>query len=129
MSSHAHKAPAKDGGAVLKRASTTEPSADAGCAAAEPFALRVVGDSMEPEFKDGCIIIVDPSADAKHGSYVVADTPDGPTFRRLVAEHDRWLLEPLNSGYETLALESKRAVTGVVVQRSGVRRSEHKHYV
>jgi len=24
-----------------------------GCASSEPFALRVMGDSMEPEFKDG----------------------------------------------------------------------------
>ena len=31
-----------------------------GCASSEPFALRVLGDSMEPEFKDGCVIIIDP---------------------------------------------------------------------
>jgi SOS-response transcriptional repressor LexA len=26
----------------------------------EPFALRVIGDSMAPEFQDGCIIVIDP---------------------------------------------------------------------
>jgi len=26
----------------------------------EPFALRVIGDEMSPEFLDGCIIIIDP---------------------------------------------------------------------
>ncbi len=30
------------------------------CGASEPFALRVMGDDMAPEFRDGHIIIVDP---------------------------------------------------------------------
>ena len=29
-----------------------------GCSALEPYALRVLGDSMEPEFPDGCVVIV-----------------------------------------------------------------------
>ena len=32
-----------------------------GCAASEPFALRVLGDSMLPEFAEGAIIIIDPA--------------------------------------------------------------------
>ena len=31
------------------------------CSSLEPYALRVLGDSMEPEFADGCVIIVDPA--------------------------------------------------------------------
>ena len=31
-----------------------------GCSAAEPFALRVLGDMMEPEFEHGCVIVIDP---------------------------------------------------------------------
>ena len=36
--------------------------AQTGCSAEgqEPFALRVIGDSMAPEFLDGHIIVVDP---------------------------------------------------------------------
>jgi len=41
---------------------------DTGCADHEPYALRVLGDSMEPEFADGCIVIVDPAGDAKSGA-------------------------------------------------------------
>ena len=37
----------------------------------EPFALRVIGDTMAPEFNDGCIIIIDPSGVVKDGSYVL----------------------------------------------------------
>lgn len=106
---------------------------DTGCAASEPFALRVIGDSMEPEFKDGCIIIIDPSAAVEHGSFVVVETGDGPIFRQLIIENkrppERLLLQPLNAGYEAEPLENRRAIIGVVVQRSGTRRSEHKHYV
>ncbi len=36
------------------------------------FALRVKGDSMESEFNDGDIIIVNPTAKAETGDYVVA---------------------------------------------------------
>mgnify|MGYP001821067604 CR=1 FL=1 len=44
-----------------------------GCAAAEPFALRVLGDMMEPEFEHGCSIIIDPEGMVKDGSVVVAN--------------------------------------------------------
>ena len=30
------------------------------CSAAEPFALQVLGDSMQPEFNNGVVIVVDP---------------------------------------------------------------------
>jgi len=38
-----------------------------GCAASEPFALRVLGDSMLPEFADGSIIIIDPAGAIRDG--------------------------------------------------------------
>ena len=43
-----------------------------GCSAAEPFALRTIDDSMEPEFNTGCIIIIDPGNVARDESYVFA---------------------------------------------------------
>ncbi len=42
------------------------------CEASEPFALRVIGDDMLPEFEDGNIVIVDPGGLVKSGCYVVA---------------------------------------------------------
>ena len=36
------------------------------------FALRVVGDSMEPRIPDGSIVIIDPARSFQHGSIVLA---------------------------------------------------------
>ena len=38
------------------------------CSALEPYALRVLGDSMEPEFADGCVIIIDPGYEPSRGT-------------------------------------------------------------
>jgi len=43
------------------------------CVEAETFALRVLDDSMEPEFRQHCIIVIDPTGHAKDGSYVLAN--------------------------------------------------------
>lgn len=100
-----------------------------GCANSEPFALRVMGDSMEPEFKDGCIIIIDSAAVVENGSYVLAMVEDEYIFRQFVIEDERYYLRALKQGYEEIALKNRDAVRGVIVQRAGTRRKDHKHYV
>jgi phage repressor protein C with HTH and peptisase S24 domain len=40
------------------------------------FALRIKGDSMEPEFVTGDIIIVNPHIEAKPGDYVIVKNED-----------------------------------------------------
>ena len=99
-----------------------------GCANSEPFALRVMGDSMEPEFKDGCIIIIDSAAAIESGSYVLAMVNDEYIFRQFIVEDDRYFLRALKEGYEEIPLSSRDAVRGVIVQRAGTRRKDHKHY-
>ena len=99
-----------------------------GCANSEPFALRVIGDSMEPEFKDGCIIIIDSAATVESGSYVLAMVDEEYIFRQFIAEDDRYYLRALKEGYEEISLLSRDAVRGVIVQRAGARRKDHKHY-
>ena len=99
------------------------------CIEAEPFALRVTDDSMEPEFAAGCIIIVDPTGVAKDGAFVLAEIGGEYIFRRLerAGEGDR--LVALNDGYPPVALAAGLAeVRGVVVQRAGARRRYHKRY-
>jgi len=65
------------------------------------FALRVVGDSMEPEFNDGEIIIVTPHIEAHPGDYVVVkDREEKATFKQLKKYGPRWVLHPLNPRYE-----------------------------
>ncbi|HSM26943.1 MAG TPA: S24 family peptidase [Thioalkalivibrio sp.] len=99
-----------------------------GCAASEPFALRVLGDSMAPEFEHGVIIIVDPSGTGEDGSYVVAQVDGEYLFRQLKIEDGRHFLVALQDDQRPLEISGRQAIVGVVTQRAGTRRSQHKHY-
>jgi len=99
-----------------------------GCSVLEPFALRVLGDSMEPEFPDGCVIIIDPGAAPRDGAYVVVDYAGDVFFRQLVFDGGRRLLKPLNPKYGSFELTPPYTIRGSVVQRAGRRRAERKHY-
>jgi SOS-response transcriptional repressor LexA len=78
------------------------------------FALRVKGDSMEPDFLEGMIIIVEPGMDPQPGDYVIAKNADEETtFKQLVKDGGDWYLKPLNPRWPIKLLgESK--VIGVV---------------
>lgn len=99
-----------------------------GCSAAEPYALRVLGDSMEPEFEEGNIIIVDPDTPATSGSYVVIDYDNDTTLRQFVTEGDQKILRALNNNYPDVVISGEYRVRGVVIQKSTGRRSSIKHY-
>jgi DNA polymerase V len=99
-----------------------------GCSALEPYALRVLGDSMAPEFPEGCVIIVDPGHAPKDGSYVIVEYAGDIYFRRLVIDGERRFLEPLNPKYGGFELVPPYTIRGGVVQRAGRRRAERKHY-
>lgn len=99
-----------------------------GCAEAEPFALRVIGDSMAPEFRDGHIVIVDPAMPVESGAYVIVDYAGETTFRQFVIEEGKRYLRPLNERYPSVEIVGEARIRGVVVQRAGRRRSEHKRY-
>lgn len=95
----------------------------------EPFALRVLGDSMAPEFIDGHIIIIEPDGVIHNGAYVFAvDDKDEYIFRQLHIENNRYFLKPLNQDYPTLEIPSLERIKGVITQRAGTRRKEHKNY-
>ena len=99
-----------------------------GCASDEPFALRVLGDSMEPEFKDGCIIIIDPAANVESGRYVLAEIDGEYIFRQFLEVDKIFSLKPINNGYKSIEVEGKSVIRGVITQRAGARRNYHKHY-
>ena len=99
-----------------------------GCAEAEPYALRVIGDSMAPEFLDGNVIVVDPALPPEHGTYVVIDYRGETTFRQFAIEGERKFLKALNDAYPPVELVEKYSVRGVVVQRAGRRRKDRKNY-
>ena len=100
-----------------------------GCAAGEPFALRVLGDMMEPEFEHGCVIVIDPEGHVKDGCFVVARHNEEFFFRQLAIEGDRYLLKCLNHAYdEVVEISGMDAIHGVVTQKAGKRRKDRKRY-
>lgn len=102
--------------------------ADSSCGALEPYALRVVGDSMEPEFADGCVVIVDPGHVPRDGSYVIVEYAGDVFFRQIVFDGERRLLKPLNAKYGGFELTPPYVIRGGVVQKMGRRRAQRKHY-
>ncbi len=86
------------------------------CSGAEPFALRVIGQSMAPEFAEGEVIVVEPDGALRDGSYVVALSQGEWTLRQLVARDGRWWLHPLNPAWADAPLDDPAAVRGVVIQ-------------
>ena len=85
------------------------------------FAVRVVHDSMEPDFREGDVLIVNPNLEAQSGDFVIAKLrrDNEVTFKKLV-RHDRILiLRPLNSRYPDMVFSDPDEVelVGKVVER------------
>lgn len=96
------------------------------------FALRVVGESMEPDFKSGDVIILDTGAEPIPGDFVVAklDNQLSTTFKKFrPREYDGEGLAlaelvPLNSDYPTLMIspDSPGVIIGVMVEHRRFRK-------
>lgn len=101
-----------------------------GCSAetTEPYALRVMGDSMSPEFEDGHIIIIDPGVPVSHEAFTVVDYGGEILFGQYREDENRQWIVYLNPKHEPVELISNFDVKGVVIQRSTGRRKELKHY-
>lgn len=100
------------------------------CSAAESFALMVLGDSMEPEFVEGDIIIIEPEGLATDGSYVMAWLDEEWIFRQLKKSAEGWNLCPLNPNYPTAAIADLSGIKGVIIQKSKPgRRKAAKSYI
>ena len=98
------------------------------CSASEPFALRVIGDDMAPEFVDGHIIVIDPGGRVRSGCYVVANHDGEMIFRQLLLDEGHYRLVATNNDLPEITLSGIDDIVGVVSQRSGKRRSQHKRY-
>lgn len=103
------------------------PPLEGSCSGKEVFALRALGDSMVPEFEHGTVIIIDPEAVVKDGSYVIAKVDGEYIFRQLRIRDDRYYLQPLNDLYETVEISGLDALEGVIIQ-AGNKRKEMKKY-
>ncbi|MFV0439297.1 MAG: LexA family transcriptional regulator [Desulfopila sp.] len=91
---------------------------------AHAFALTVHGNSMEPEFHEGDIIVVDPERQAESGNYVIAKNGSAATFKQLILDGSSVYLRPLNS-------KDYRAkdMTGIDFRVVGVVVEKRKSYV
>ncbi|MFV1478465.1 MULTISPECIES: LexA family protein [Serratia] len=83
------------------------------------FALRVKGDSMEPEFREGDTIIIDPAIAPMPGEFVVAKNGDHEaTFKKYRPKaNGAFELVPLNPDYPTIDSEQQHVqIIGTMVE-------------
>jgi SOS-response transcriptional repressor LexA len=103
---------------------------DAGCSGGEAFALRVLGQSMAPEFSEGEIILIEPDGALRPGCYVLARSEGEYTFRQLLQRDGQWWLHPLNPAWPDVPLPDLAEVHGVIIQAAVPgRRRLTRHYV
>ncbi len=79
------------------------------------YALRVRGDSMEPKFPEGAILIVEPDENPEPGAYVIVRHNGGEaTFKQLMLDGDTRYLKPLNPRYPIMEVMPDAVFCGVV---------------
>ena len=75
------------------------------------FGVRVIGDSMEPRFVQGDIVIFSPAVEVRSGDdcFVRLATPHETTFKRIFFEADNMVrLQPRNEKYSPMVIEGSR---------------------
>lgn len=75
------------------------------------FAVRVVGDSMEPRFTEGDIVVFSPTLEVRNGDdcFVRFTTPHETTFKRVFFESENKIrLQPRNESYSPTIIDGKR---------------------
>lgn len=94
------------------------------------FALRIKGESMRDEFKEGDVVIIDPAIEPLPGDFVVAkNTKEEATFKKYrprgTDQRGEMIFElvPLNDDYPTLQSERDHLrVIGVMVEHRKYRK-------
>mgnify|MGYP001195784469 CR=1 FL=1 len=94
------------------------------------FALRIEGDSMEPDFKAGDVIVIDPEIEPAPGEFVVATNGDHEaTFKKYrptgigLYGVDSFELTPLNNDYPSVkSTEIPLKILGTMVEHRIYRR-------
>ena len=76
----------------------------------------------------GAVIIIDPAGTIRDGCYVMAEYKNEYIFRQLRIVDDKYYLQPLNDLYDTVEISGQDVIQGVITQKAGRRRKEHKHY-
>lgn len=96
------------------------------------FALRITGNSMEPEFREGDVVVIDPDVAPNAGDYVVArNHEEAATFKKyrprgIDPDSGAAVFElvPLNDDYATMDSRVERIqIIGTMVEHTRYRRS------
>jgi phage repressor protein C with HTH and peptisase S24 domain len=97
------------------------------CGLSENYPAQVLGDSMEPEFPDQCVVVIQPSDQAYNGAYVFAEVEGIRWFRQYVKDEEGERLVAVNSAiYPEINLEQLEwKILGVVIQRNIKRQIKH----
>ncbi|MCE5340261.1 MAG: XRE family transcriptional regulator [Planctomycetaceae bacterium] len=78
---------------------------------AHAFAVRVIGDSMQPKFVEGDIVIFSPGLEVRNGDdcFVRMAEPHETTFKRVFFESENKIrLQPRNEKYPPMVIEGIR---------------------
>ena len=95
------------------------------CGASEPYALQVTDNSMEPEFKKECIVVIDPVGQCKDGQYVFIEYEGVRWFRKFVTKGNlNYLIAP-NDLYPEILLDNSYDILGIIIQKNENRKITH----
>ncbi|RPI62009.1 MAG: S24 family peptidase, partial [Planctomycetaceae bacterium] len=81
----------------------------------QAFAARVVGDSMEPAYREGDFVIFAPNSNVRNGDdcFIRFDADGGTTFKRFYQDTPEVIrLQPLNSKYPAQTHKVEK-ITGI----------------
>lgn len=107
-------------------------SSGSACDGQEIIALMVLGDSMEPEFIEGEILVIQMGVPAPEDAFVIAEVAkEDFIFRQLKRDpQGGWLLHALNPAYPDMPVSSLEIIKGVVTHKRNARsRKSLKRYV
>lgn len=97
---------------------------------AHTFALRITGNSMEPEFKEGDVVVIDPDVRPSPGDYVVAKNhEESATFKKYrprgidASGVEIFELVPLNEDYAIMRSDQQPIhIIGTMMEHTRYRR-------
>jgi len=103
---------------VVAATAQEEATPDSSCSGNEMVALMVLGDSMEPEFIEGEILVIEMGAPATEGSFVIGQENEEFIFRQLKRDaQGGWQLHALNPSYPDIAISGLDTIKGVVTHK------------
>lgn len=79
---------------------------------ANAYALEITGDSMEPVYRDGDLVLVSPQANIRRGDRVIAKTMEGEVMAKQLRRRSarRIELQSLNPAYEDRVFEMNEII-------------------